>query len=695
MPKPSPIPFPLSSFPGANPQEGAGRLINCYAEPLGEPSKPSAPAQQVYRGSAGLSQHAITAQNGYRGGLLVNNLSYEAFNNSVVTVDVGGNENILGAMAGTKAVSIARDQAGTPDVVAVDLDNGAFILNTAALASASIVATIAGTSFVAADTVNIQFVNTQIQSFPITVTYTLTGGSESATTIAAGLKALINANAALTAANVSATNIGGVLTILQGGFIGNATSLTSVVTGTGNETVTYNPATGFMAGGTGTVGIVFAGAPLAYNGLGNLPQPNSVCNQDGYFFYTIGDGRVFASALNSLLVNALTYIKVQAKADVSLLRGIPFSGVLLLFTTGSCEVWQDAANPAPNFPYSRLVVLEFGLIQPVAIAGYETGFSELLWAAQDFSIYWMTAGSLAPVKVSPPDLDRLIEAQVKAGNLLQAGCYSVGGKKFWHISSPAWSWEFNLSTKKWNERWSLNGGVYGRWRATLGHPAFSRWLVGDQLSGNLLYLDDANFTENGAVQLFRIESGPVRDFPQQLRIARADFDFVMGTATPVGNFQMIVLGAAAGTGGVVRLTVNGTAQAKSGDEVQVTAVTGTTEANGTFPINVVDVNHIELVGTVFANAYISGGISTDITAPAGATSPQCAISCSKDGGKTFDVPSIRSLAAQGKIKRSRASVKNRGQAGPAGVRWRIDITDPVYRGLTGATMSSDRREVVP
>jgi hypothetical protein len=96
----------------------------------------------------------------------------------------------------------------------------------------------------------------------------------------------------------------------------------------------------------------------------------------------------------------------------------------------------------------------------------------------------MTPGSLAPVKVSPPDLDRLIEAQVKAGNLLEAGCYSVGGKKFWHISSPAWSWEFNLSTKKWNERWSLKAGVYGRWRATCGHPAFNKWLVGDQQSGN-------------------------------------------------------------------------------------------------------------------------------------------------------------------------------------------------------------------
>lgn len=568
MPRPSPIPFPLSSFPGANPQEGAGRLINCYAEPLGEPSKPSAPAQQVWRGSPGLSQHAITAQNNYRGGLIVKNLSYEVFASNVITVDVNGTVNVLGAMLGTKKVSIARNQVSAPDVVAVDVDNGAYQLST-------------------------------------------------------------------------------------------------------------------------------GGAPAAYNGGGNLPQPNSVSFQDTYFFFTIADGRVFASGQNALTQNALTFITVQAKADVTLLRGIPFNGLMLFFTTGSCEAWQDAANPAPNFPYNRLTIIETGLLQSAAIAGFETGFSELLWVAQDYGVYWLTTGSLAPIKVSPPDLDRLIEAQVRAGNLLEAGCYSEGGKKFWHISSPAWSWEFNLSTKKWNERWSLNGGVYGRWRATVGHPAFNKWIVGDQQSGNLLFHDATNYTENGAPLLFRIESGPVRDFPQQLRIARADFDFDMGVGQVVGNYQMIVLGAASGTGGVVRLTVNGTSQARTGDVALVAGVLGTVEANGAFPMSVVDATHIELQGTVFVHAYTSGGLATDITAAPNAINPQVAISCSKDGGTSFDNPSVRSLAPQGKVKRSRASVKNRGQAGPMGVRWRLDITDPVYRGLMGASMSSDPREVAP
>ena len=48
--------------------------------------------------------------------------------------------------------------------------------------------------------------------------------------------------------------------------------------------------------------------------------------------------RCTPTGLNGLTVNPLTYVTVQAKADVNLSRVIAFSGLLLAFTTGSCEV---------------------------------------------------------------------------------------------------------------------------------------------------------------------------------------------------------------------------------------------------------------------------------------------------------------------------------------------------------------------
>lgn len=571
--QPVPIPFPLSSFPGANSQESAGRLINCSAEPLGEPSHPSAAAPQVYRRQPGLSLFSPTTEVAtYRGGLIVNNLSFEIWANAY-TVSSAGAATLLGALPGIKKVSIARDQTRpSADVVAVDIDNGAYLL----------------------------------------------------------------------------TNAG-------------------------------TPA-----------------APASYNGSGGLPQPCAVCFQDGYFFYMIADCRCFASALNSVgAINSQTFITAQAKSDVVGQRCIAYSGLLWLFTSGSCEIWNDTAGVAPQFPYSRYLVIEYGLVQPNAIAGWETGFAALMWVAQDFGVYQAMPGQFQPTKVSPSDLERLIEAQVRAGNQLEASCYAFAGKKFWCLSSPAWSWEFNLTTQKWNERWSLNAatGQQGRWRATGGHPAFGKWLMGDEYSGNLLWLDSTNYTENGAPQLFRIESGPVEDFPSQVRIARADFQFDMGVGAAFADVLASVSGASAGAGGAIVLTVSNTAQMANNDTAIVTGLTGTTEANGTWPITVLSSSTVLLQGSLFKHAYISGGLVMDVTSPPNAINPSVAVSCSKDGGNRWGNPLVRYLGLQAKTQRPRVSVKSMGLSGPQGVRWRLDVTDPVYTGFLKGTQSSDARDV--
>jgi hypothetical protein len=697
---PSPIPIPHSTFPGANPQESAGRLINCTAEPLGEGTNPTGPASNVWRRQPGLSQFNLqqTGQAGYRGGIVVNALSYEAWSGNASTLDVNGNYTSLGAFPGTQKASFARNQASVPDVVAVDPSNGAYILASAALASATGTATIGGTTLNSGDTVSLFIQNIGVLGFPASVTYTL-GAAETTTTIATGLRNLINANTAAIAAGLTATSAANVITLTQPGSIGNSTNLSATITGTGNETVTFSPSTGNLAGGSGTPGIS-GPFPQLYNAGGVLPQPNSVCFQDSYFFFTTGDGRCFATFNNSLNMNALTFIQVVSKSDVLLLRAIAFSGLLWLFTTGNCEIWQDTAQPYPGFPYSRLLPIEYGLVQPSAIAGWETGFSELIWVAQDFGVWWCTVGSTTPVKVSPPDLDRLIEQEVRAGNTLEAGCYIFSGKKFWTLSSPDWTWEFNVGTKKWNERTSLNVtlGTQVRWRGTGGHPFLNisgmvtKWLMGDTQSGNLLWVDRSNYTENGSPILFRAESGPVRDFPNQIRIARADFDWDFGVGSYL-DANTVVLGTAAGTGGVIVLLVQTTASMFTGDTVVVTGVGGTTEANGTWTMTRIDATHISLNGSLWVHAWTSGGVIHDTSVPADVLNPVCAISLSKDGGYTWGNPLIRALGPYGRAKRMRASVKSLGLSGPQGVRWRVDVSSAVYVGLLGGSMSSDPREV--
>ena len=59
--------------------------------------------------------------------------------------------------------------------------------------------------------------------------------------------------------------------------------------------------------------------------------------------------------------------------------------------------------------------------------------------------------------------------------------------------------------------------------------------------------------------------------------------------------------------GLIRLTVGSTSGWSTGDSKTIRDVTGTTEANGTWTITVINGTTIDLQGSTFANAYVSGG----------------------------------------------------------------------------------------
>lgn len=254
----------------------------------------------------------------------------------------------------------------------------------------------------------------------------------------------------------------------------------------------------------------------------DLPSINAGVFLDGYFFLTSQDGRCFASGLNATTFAANDFITTEAKSD-ALLRPVSWNGNLLLCGSGSIEVW-DGDNPnATGFPFNRVAVIQRGIIGAHAIAGFQDGFGKaLLFVGDDNAVHALTG--YTPEKVSPPDLDRLIEA-VADKTTIEAGVYIAGGHPKWVLSCPAWTWEFDINTLKWNERKS-----YGktRWRGTQPIYAFNKWLCGDTESGNVIEIVSSVQTEIGQPLVAEVWSAPVHKFPQRLRVARADFDFSTG-----------------------------------------------------------------------------------------------------------------------------------------------------------------------
>lgn len=263
----------------------------------------------------------------------------------------------------------------------------------------------------------------------------------------------------------------------------------------------------------------------------DLPAPNSVTSIDGYLVFSIGDGRCFATGLNTTAVDALSFGKAEFKPD-GLLRVLTYIDKLVLMGNYTTEIWVDQG--ATPFPFARATVLPRGLAGPYAVAGHEDNFSKtLIWVAEDNTVVQLDG--YTQTKISTPDLDRLIES-VTDKKTLEATAYMAAGHSFWELSCATWAWVYDITTKQWHERSS-----YGYARSRIGQAiaAFGKgWYVGDRFSGDVLQIDTATHKESTTPLVTRIESGPVKSFPNKRRIARADFDFSVGVGVATGTIPI-------------------------------------------------------------------------------------------------------------------------------------------------------------
>jgi hypothetical protein len=94
---------------------------------------------------------------------------------------------------------------------------------------------------------------------------------------------------------------------------------------------------------------------------------------------------------------------------------------------------------------------------------------------------------------------------------------------------------------------------------------------------------------------------------RRLRVRAMETTTVLVPSTPAA---LGVSNAANNGAGLIRLTISSTFTLATGQEVNVASVGGTTEANGSWLITVIDGSNIDLRGSTFTNAYSSGGTVT-------------------------------------------------------------------------------------
>lgn len=316
--------------------------------------------------------------------------------------------------------------------------------------------------------------------------------------------------------------------------INSAFTVTDLGTLSGNEPVTFGrnnalPPDNVVVTDTGCFNLFGASAPTAFAD-GDLPgSPTSVCDYNGYFVWSFGNGLVFASDLNSVAVSALSFNTEQGLFARRVAR---FAGRLYVFGDKWTAVYKDAGTVP--FPFAREVTIPRGIVGTHAVAGWEAGWAnELIWVGDDFNVYKLNG--YTPVPISSNDVSRDIQSAVLAGDrdLIEAFVYMYDKNAFWVISChERWTWEYNNSTGEWNERQSFNRD---NWKGMKSLRMFDQWLVGDEYTGELYSLSGSYFLEGLDPLIWQVESGALVNFPRGMVVPRASFHCTAGVGSGLDN----------------------------------------------------------------------------------------------------------------------------------------------------------------
>ena len=313
---------------------------------------------------------------------------------------------------------------------------------------------------------------------------------------------------------------------------GNATPVSGMISGSSMAIIAANqrpnPQIGIVADNVYYVLDTGTNA-ITQPDISTLPAPNSVTFLDGYLVFSIPDGRIFHTNLNdALTVNALAYGTASSRSD-GLRRIVTHRGALIALGETSLEIWEDVGTMPFAFAPIRADV-DIGCIAGQTVT---TVADALLWADQNGMVRQLTASE--PVRISTHALERAIsDLSWDERRALRAVYTHFNGHDFYALTSPYWTWEFDLATGLWHER--ASGGL-PNWFAQ-GYELFSgKVVIGSSENASLHVLDDSSQTESGNPYLFLAQSAPLHAFPKGLIVDQLDVDIIPGVGITGPNAE--------------------------------------------------------------------------------------------------------------------------------------------------------------
>jgi hypothetical protein len=269
----------------------------------------------------------------------------------------------------------------------------------------------------------------------------------------------------------------------------------------------------------------------------DLPAPNSVTNLDGYFVFTIEDGRFFLSGIDDVTIDSGDFSVAEASPDGLLVckrRGRE----LVLFGPQSMEFHINTGNA--DFPFERQQAVDIGCYAAgsateVTFIRGESTTDTIIWAATDQQGAYagvMMLNGYTGVKISTHAVDRAIRDEGSDTDNILGFTWSAGGHTFYAVVGNTFSWVYDTVTGQWHERES-----YGldRWRVATCVTFAGKNILGDYASGNFYEMDHETYTEAGEPLVMKVIPPTVHAWPRPIRISALHVDTIPGVGINSSN----------------------------------------------------------------------------------------------------------------------------------------------------------------
>lgn len=286
----------------------------------------------------------------------------------------------------------------------------------------------------------------------------------------------------------------------------------------------------------------------ATNGVQQITDPNwfqsySVVYFDTYFvWFRKGTQQFFISPPQwdgTTALDATQFASKEATSDLIVALANSHQQ-LFVFGEKRIEVWYDAGNQAPTFPFQRSfgALIQRGLLAPYTVVLED---NTIFFLGDDLIFYRLNG--FVPERQS----NHAIESRWQKYTGLEytlAVNYTIFGHKMIALTFPEalTTWVLDLSTKRWHERESWLGDnedtSIGRWRvsAALNNSSstseYPELIFGDSQSGRI---DRANmdvFTEFGDTMRALVVGPPIHTDRRRMFMRRFEIDVESGVGQP-------------------------------------------------------------------------------------------------------------------------------------------------------------------